>query len=78
VLLNVSLSEKRGTGTFKCKVTGFRRSTLGINTSKTVNSMISGELYYIERAPLSLEKLSIQDDILTYTTKDGAVHACPP
>ena len=27
---------------------------------------------YIERAPLSLEKLSIQDDIVTYTTKDGA------
>ena len=33
---------------------------------------------YIERAPLSLEKLSIQDDIVTYTTKDGAAHACPP
>jgi hypothetical protein len=32
---------------------------------------------YIERAPLSLEKLSIQDDIVTYTTKDGAAHACP-
>jgi hypothetical protein len=31
---------------------------------------------YIERAPLSLEKLSIQDDIVTYTTKDGAAHAC--
>lgn len=29
---------------------------------------------YIERAPLSLEKLSIQDDIVTYTTKDGAAH----
>lgn len=28
----------------------------------------------IERAPLSLEKLSIQDDIVTYTTKDGAAH----
>ena len=27
---------------------------------------------YIERAPLSLEKLSIQDDIVTCTTKDGA------
>ena len=27
---------------------------------------------YIERSPLSLEKLSIQDDIVTYTTKDGA------
>ncbi len=25
---------------------------------------------------LSLEKLSIQDDIVTYTTKDGAAHAC--
>ena len=32
---------------------------------------------YIERAPLSLEKLSIQDDFVTYTTKDGAAHACP-
>ncbi len=29
---------------------------------------------YIERAPLSLEKLSIQDDIVTYTTKYGAAH----
>ena len=29
---------------------------------------------YIERAPLSLEKLSIQDNIVTYTTKDGAAH----
>jgi hypothetical protein len=29
---------------------------------------------YIERAPLSLEKLSIQDDIVTYTTKDGVAH----
>jgi len=29
---------------------------------------------YIERAPLSLEKLAIQDDIVTYTTKDGAAH----
>ncbi len=29
---------------------------------------------YIERAPLSLEKLSIQDEIVTYTTKDGAAH----
>ena len=29
---------------------------------------------YIERAPLSLEELSIQDDIVTYTTKDGAAH----
>ena len=33
---------------------------------------------YIERAPLSLEKLTIQDDIVTYTTKDGTAHACPP
>jgi hypothetical protein len=32
----------------------------------------------IERAPLSLEKLSIRDDIVTYTTKDGVAHACPP
>jgi hypothetical protein len=31
---------------------------------------------YIERAPISLKKLSIQDDIVTYTTKDGAAHAC--
>ena len=29
---------------------------------------------YIERTPLSLEKLSIQDDIVTYATKDGAAH----
>ena len=29
---------------------------------------------YIERAPLSLEKLSIQDDIVTYATKDRAAH----
>ncbi len=29
---------------------------------------------YIERAPLSLEKLSIQDDIVTYSTKDGVAH----
>jgi hypothetical protein len=29
---------------------------------------------YIERAPLSLEKLSLQDDIVTYTTNDGAAH----
>ena len=29
---------------------------------------------YIERAPLSLEKISIQDDIITYTTKDGVAH----
>jgi hypothetical protein len=27
---------------------------------------------YIERAPLLLERFSIQDDIVTYTTKDGA------
>jgi hypothetical protein len=31
---------------------------------------------YIERAPLSLEKLTIKDDILTHTTKDRAAHAC--
>jgi hypothetical protein len=31
---------------------------------------------YIERSPISLEKLSIQDDIVTYTTKGGAAHAC--
>ena len=29
---------------------------------------------YIERAPLSLEKLSIQDDSGTYSTKDGAAY----
>ena len=29
---------------------------------------------YIERAPLSLEKLSIQDDIVGYTTKEGVTH----
>lgn len=29
---------------------------------------------YIERSLLSLEKLSIQDDIVTYTAKDRAAH----
>ena len=29
---------------------------------------------YIERGPLALDKLSIQDDIITYTTKDDAAH----
>ena len=29
---------------------------------------------YIERAPLSLEKLSIQDDIISYTTSDKTTH----
>jgi hypothetical protein len=29
---------------------------------------------YIERGPLSLEKLSITDDIVSYSTKDGATH----
>lgn len=29
---------------------------------------------YVERGPISLEKLTIQDDIVTYTTKDGAAH----
>lgn len=29
---------------------------------------------YIERGPLALEKLTIQDDIITYTTKDGRAH----
>jgi hypothetical protein len=29
---------------------------------------------YIERGPISLEKLSIQDDIITYTSKDGTAH----
>ena len=33
---------------------------------------------YIERGPLALEKLSIQDDIVTYTTKDDVAHARPP
>jgi hypothetical protein len=32
---------------------------------------------YIERSAISLEKFSIQDDIVTYTTKDGAAHARP-
>jgi len=30
--------------------------------------------HYIERGPLSLERILIQDDIVTYTTKDGAAH----
>ena len=29
---------------------------------------------YVERGPLSLEKLTLQDDIVTYTTKDGTAH----
>jgi hypothetical protein len=29
---------------------------------------------YIERGPISLEKLTIQDDIITYTTKDECAH----
>ena len=29
---------------------------------------------YIERGPISLEKLSIQDDVITYTTKDQVAH----
>lgn len=29
---------------------------------------------YIERGPLSLEKLSVTDDIVSYTTNDGATH----
>ena len=29
---------------------------------------------YIERGPLALDKLSIQDDIVTYTTKDDKAH----
>ena len=29
---------------------------------------------YIERAPISLKKLSLQDDIVTYTSKNGAAH----
>ena len=29
---------------------------------------------YIERGPLALDKLSIQDDIVTYTTKDNKAH----
>jgi len=29
---------------------------------------------YIERAPLSLEKLSIQDDIISYTISDNTTH----
>ena len=33
---------------------------------------------YIERGPLSLEKLSLQDDIVTYTTKDNTAHDFDP
>jgi len=29
---------------------------------------------YIERGPLSLEKLSITDDIVEYATNDGITH----
>lgn len=33
---------------------------------------------YIERGPISLQKLSIQDDIITYTTKDETRHEFEP
>ena len=33
---------------------------------------------YIERGPVSLERLSIQDDIVTYSTKDGTAHEYEP
>lgn len=33
---------------------------------------------YIERGPISLQKLSIQDDIITYTTKDETCHEFEP
>jgi len=33
---------------------------------------------YIERGPISLEKLSLEHDILTYTTKDGTAHEFDP
>ena len=33
---------------------------------------------YIERGPISLQKLSIQDDIITYSTKDGTAHEFDP
>ena len=29
---------------------------------------------YVERGPLSLEKLSMEDDLVVYTTKDGTTH----
>ena len=29
---------------------------------------------YVDRGPLYLEKLTLQDDIVTYTTKDGTAH----
>jgi hypothetical protein len=44
-----------------------QKSFIKVNSQNDLSS-------YIERAPLSLEKLSIQDDIVTYTTKDGAAH----
>jgi hypothetical protein len=52
-----------------------RRTTLA---SAYLSPFAEGYGGQVERAPLSLEKLSIQDDIVTYTTKDGAAHACPP
>jgi len=33
---------------------------------------------YIERGPISLEKLGIHDNIVTYTTKDGETHEFDP
>jgi hypothetical protein len=48
------------------------------SSSHATSSSAQGYGGQVERVPLSLEKLSIQDDIVTYTTKDGAAHACPP
>lgn len=33
---------------------------------------------YIERGPISLQKISIQDDIITYSTNDGTAHEFDP
>ncbi len=41
---------------------------------RATSSSAQGYGGQIERAPLSLEKLSIQDDIVTYTTKEGVAH----
>jgi hypothetical protein len=48
------------------------------SSSRATSAFAQGYGGQVERAPVSLEKLSIQDDIVTYTTKDGAAHEFDP
>jgi|GEM_PF-6263313 len=41
------------------------------SSSQATSAYVKTTARHIERAHLSLEKLSIQDDIVTYTTKEG-------